>query len=187
MNAKQLLAKIKAYPLAVGLIVGAVALSGWTYWRSTGALVEVQDELDQVSQQNDLISKNSAAGELINDQLAELNSDLDKFSASLINPVEDIPNQQYFYDLEHAAGVDQLADPIHTLTTRGKDPSEPSVSTYTLAIAGHWENLLTFLYSLQTGPHPLRITLFQLAKSQQLRTSDTDRLELNLAVEMLGK
>ncbi|HVU38405.1 MAG TPA: hypothetical protein VHC95_08730 [Opitutales bacterium] len=187
MNSKQLLAKLKAYPLAVGLFLAAAVLGGWTYWRSTGALADMQAQLDEVTQQNELISKNSAAGELLNEQLAELTSDADKFSASLINPVEDIPNQQYFYDLEHTAGVEQIADPIHTLTTRGKDPSEPAVATYTLAVAGHWDNLVSFLYSLQTGPHPLRITLFQLTKSQQIRGTDAERLELNLAVEMLGK
>lgn len=193
MTAKQIITKVKAYPLAVSLIVVAIALAGWTYWRTTSALVDAQDGFEKATQQNELISKNSAASELLNEQLAELNTDAEKLTAGLINPVEDISNQQYFYDLEQAAGVEQITDPVHTETSRTKEPANPSVASFTLSVSGHWENIMNFLYSLQTGPHPLRITLFRLAKTQQTRgssnsaTSDVNQLSLSLAVEILGK
>jgi len=169
MNAKQILAKIKMYPLAISLIGAAILLAGWAYWRSTGALVEAHDQFDVVTQQNDSIDKNTKASELIEEQLAELNADAVKFAAGLVNPVEDITNQQYFYNLELDAGVEQITDPVHTVTERTKDPTEPSFATFSLSVSGHWDNIVSFLYGLQTGPHPMRIGMFQLAKAQQLR------------------
>ncbi len=189
MNSKQIVAKAKAFPLAISLVVVAIVLAGWTYWRTTGALVEAQEAFDAATQKNELISKNSAAGELLNEQLAELTADAAKLDAGLINPIEDISNQQYFYDLEQAAGVEQISDPVHTETVRTKEPVNPSIASFTLSVGGHWDNLLAFLYSLQTGPHPMRINLMQITKSAQLRNTggDSSRLNLNLAVEVLGK
>lgn len=189
MTSKQLVAKAKLFPLAISLIVVAIALAGWTYWRTTGALVDAQEAFDKATQQNDLISKNSAASELLAEQLAELTADATKLDAGLINPIEDISNQQYFYDLEQAAGVEQISDPVHTETSRTKEPGNPSVASFSLSVAGHWDNILAFLHALQTGPHPLRVNLMQITKSAQLRSQggDTSRLNLNLAVELLGK
>jgi hypothetical protein len=189
MNSKQIIAKAKAYPFAISLVVVAVALAGWTYWRSSGAQVEAQEEFEKVTQQNELISKNSSSSELLGEQLAELNTDADKLGAGLINPVEDISNQQYFYDLEQAAGVEQISDPIHLDTSRTKEPANPSVATFTLSVSGHWDDLMNFLYSLQAGPHPLRVTIFHLTKSQQSHgvVTDSSLLSLTLTVELLGK
>jgi len=189
MNPKQIWATIKVFALASSLILAAILLAGWAYWRSSGALSDAHDELDAVTQQNDVIDKNTKASELLDEQLAELNADAAKLSAGLVSPAEDIGNQQYFYDLEHAANVEQVSDPIRTGTTRTKEPVEPSISTFTLSVMGHWDSLVTFLYDLQTGPHPLRVSQFQLIKSQQLRTagSDTTQLELSLTVDLLGK
>jgi len=188
MKPKDILAKIKAYPLALSLIGVAILLAGITYWRSTSTLEDARSEVDTVTQESDRLSKNTAASELLDEQLAEVNADATKFATGLINPVEDISNQQYFYDLEHAAGVEQVTDPAHTTTDRSKDTAEPSVAAFSLSVSGHWDNILSFLYALQSGPHPLRISIFQLVKSPQTRnTSDTDRLVLTLTVEMLGK
>ncbi len=190
MKPKEVLAKILAYPLALSLLGAAIVLAGWAYWRSSGTLVDAHTELDTVTQQSDRISKNNASSELLDEQLAELNTDATKLTNGLINPVEDIANQQYFYDLEHTAGLEQLADPLHTTTDHSKDPAEPSIATFTLSVAGHWENILSFLYALQSGPHPLRITLIQMAKSPQIHSAtggDVGRLNITLTVEMLGK
>jgi len=189
MKPKEILAKILAYPLALSLVGAAIVLAGWAYWRSSGTLEDAHTELDTVTQQSDCISKNNASSELLDEQLAELNADATKLTTGLINPVEDIANQQFFYDLERTTGVEQISDPLHTTTEHSKDPAEPSIATFTISVAGHWENILSFIYALQSGPHPLRISLMQLAKSPQLRSAagEVGRLNLTLTVEMLGK
>jgi len=188
MKPKEALTKILAYPLALSLLGAAIVLAGWAYWRSTGPLVDAHTLLDTVTQQSDIVSKNTAASELLDEQLVELNADAAKLAAGLINPVEDISNQQYFYDLEHAAGVEQVSDPFHLTTERSKDPAEPSVATFTLSVSGHWDSIVSFLYALQSGPHPLRISICKVTKSAQIRnTGDTERLILSLTIDMLGK
>ncbi len=190
MNAKQLWAKLKAFPLAVSLFLAAALLSGWTYWRSTGALDDATQQHDDLDAQNSVVAKNLTEGEQIEDQFTELSANADKFAANLIDPapLADTLNQSYFWNLERDTGVDQLVDPDHVKTIKDKDPAIPSVTTFTLAVAGTWANIIKFTNALEGGPHPLRITEYQLARASQLRNaSDNERVNLTLTVEMLGK
>ncbi len=191
MNLQQILAKLKAYPLALSLFGVAILLAGWAYYRDTGALQDASAALDQATQDNDRYNQNVAAGEKIDDHLAELAADVKKYNDALINTTAVVFNQQYFYDIGAPAGV-TIVNPTQGATEPNKDPSRPSVTTFNLTAIGHWDSIASFVYGLQTGPHLMRFSRFRLVKSQQSRsatntTGDTNLLELTLIVEVLGQ
>jgi len=188
MNAQQLLAKLKAYPLALSLFGVAILLAGWAYYRSTGALVDATATLDQATQDNNLYNKNVTAGERIDEQLAELTVDGKKFKDALFDPTSVVLNQQYFYDVGTKANV-QIGDPVEGTIDRDKDPTRPSVTTFSLTVSGHWENMVNFIYDLQTGPRMLRFAQVRLVKSASAHSvgGDASRLDMSLVVEMLGQ
>jgi hypothetical protein len=190
MNAQQLLAKLKAYPLALSLFGVAILLAGWAYYRDSGALTDAQAASKDASDKAILYNNNVTAGEKIDEHLAELTDDAKKFKDALINPSSVVLNEQYFLDIAKQAGV-QIVNPTEGATDRGKDTSEPSVVTFTMGASGHWENIAAFLYGLQTGPHLLRVNMLHLIKSQQMRSNtagvDSNRLEITLIVEVLGQ
>jgi hypothetical protein len=188
MTPQQFLAKIKAYPLALSLLGAAILLAGWAYYRSSGALVDATAALDQAMQDNDRYNTNAAAGEKIDDHLAELASDGKKLKDALINTTTTVLNEQYFYDVGKPAGV-TIGDPTQGATEPHKDTTVPSVTAFQLTANGHWNNIASFLYGLQTGPHLLRVSHFRLSKTPQSRsdTGDNNRLDLTLSVEVLGQ
>ena len=140
MNIQQILAKLKAYPLALSLFGAAILLAGWAYYRSTGALQDATAALDQATQDSDRFNNNVTAGEKIDEQLAELTADAKKFKDALINPTTTVLNEQYFYDIGAQASV-EIVDPQQGLIDRDKDPTRPSVTTFELTATGHWDNL----------------------------------------------
>ncbi len=189
MNLQQLIAKLKVYPLALSLVGVAILLAGWAYWRSSGALQDAYDQLDQVTKDSELYNKNVSAGEKIDDHVGELNTDASKFKTALINYADVVLNQQYFRDVAEKAGV-QILDPTQgTMAERGKDPAEPALISFTLSASGRWDAIVTFLDGLQTGPRMLRINQFHLEKTKVMAgsTGPADLLNLTLNVEVFGQ
>ncbi len=187
MNAQQILAKIKAYPLALALLGTAIVLAGWAYYRS-GSLDDLHGELDTATAQNDEISNNVKEGINLKEQLDQLTAAVARFKPGLITPSAIIPNQQYFYDFEQSTGV-QILDIAVAGSVPGKDPAEPSVTTFKLGAAGSWDSILAFLNALQTGPHYLRFSQFRIEKSEQARTTVgvVQPLKVSLTIEVLGQ
>ncbi len=191
MNLKQILAKLKAYPLALSLFGVAILLAGWAYYRSSGAVDDAEQQLAQVTTDNELYNKNVGAGDKIAEHLAELTADDAKFKAALINLGDVIPNQQYFRDTAKDAGV-AVGDLAPGLPPEhSKDPVEPLLINFTLSATGRWSEIVSYLYALQTGPHLLRMNLFRLEKSKQIAGFGSgavaDQLVLTLSVEVLGQ
>jgi hypothetical protein len=185
MNAQKILAFLKAYPLAIGLFLAAILMGGWAYWRS-GTLDDARANRDDLSAKNDLYFSNYNAGKNLDEHLAQLKDDLKALEAAEINPAQVIPNQQYFFDFEQSSGV-QIINPGQGLTIRGKDATLPSVTTFTLSATGEWDNIISMLYGLQTGPHLLRFNTFRLERSTQTSGNQSDLLNLTLTLEFLGQ
>jgi hypothetical protein len=190
MNAQQLLAKLKAYPLALSLFGVAILLAGWAYYRDSGALTDAEAASKDASDKYQLYQNNVTAGDKIDEQVSELTDDAKKFKDALINPSSVVLNEQYFFDIAKQAGV-QIVNPTEGATDRGKDPAEPSVVTFTMAATGQWNNIAAFLYGLQTGSHLLRVNMLHMLKSPQMRSStagdESNRLDITLTVEVLGQ
>lgn len=187
MNSQQLLAKIKAYPLALSLFGAAIVLAGWAYYRS-GSLDDLRGEYDTVTVNNDQIASNVKDGINFKEQVDQLTAALTQFKPGLIKPSAVIPNQQYFYDYEQTTGV-QVLDPIEGQTTVSKDPAEPSVTTFKLSASGSWENVITFLNALQTGPHFMRIYQYSFERFPQERNAapSSQPIRVSLTLEVLGQ
>jgi Tfp pilus assembly protein PilO len=187
MNSQQVLAKIKAYPLALTLLGTAIVLAGWAYYRS-GSLDDLHGELDTITAQNDQTSENVKDGINLKEQLDELTATVAQFKPGLITPSAIIPNQQYFYDFEQSTGV-QILDIEEAGSVPGKDPSEPSITTFKMGASGSWDNILTFIDALQAGPHYLRFSQFRIEKSDQTRSASgvTQPLKISFTVEVLGQ
>jgi hypothetical protein len=188
MNTQQILAKLKAYPLALSLFGVAILLAGWAYYRSTGAWVDATAALDQATQDSERFNQNVAAAEKIDEQITELTGDEKKFKDALINTSTTVLNEQYFYDIGKPSGV-TIGDPTQGATEPHKDPSAPTVTSFQLTASGHWDDIASFLYGLQTGPHLLRVNRFSLVKTPQSHSAvgDTNRLDLTLVVDVLGQ
>jgi hypothetical protein len=187
MNTQQIMAKLKAYPLALGLLLVAIALAGWAYYRS-GTLDDLYGDLDTVTAENDQTSKNVTDSINLKEQLDQLNAGLVQFTPGLINTTAIIPNQQYFYDLEQSTGV-KIYDPGQGLTIHSKDPAEPSITNFKLTAAGSWDNFITFLNALQTGPHFIRFDQIVITKSEQTRSVDSNgqAVSATISLEVLGQ
>jgi len=187
MNAQQLLAKIKAYPLALSLLGVAIVLAGWAYYRS-GSLDDLRGEYDTVTVQNDQTATNVKDGINFKEQVDQLTAALTQFKPGLINPSAIIPNQQYFYDYEQSTGV-QVLDPIEGQTVVSKEPAEPSVTSFKLSASGSWENIMTFLNALQTGPHFMRVSQFTLERFPQDRNAapTSQPVRVSLSLDVLGQ
>jgi len=187
MNASQILTKIKAYPLALGLFGAALVLSGWAYYRS-GTLDDLHGEFDTVSAENDQIQANVKEGINLKEQLDQLNAAVAQFKPGLINPSAVIPNTQYFYDFEQSTGV-QIIDPGQVGTVASKDPAEPSVTSFKLTAVGPWDKIITFLNALQTGPHYLRINQINFDRGMASHSGATvvQTVRVYLMIEVLGQ
>jgi Tfp pilus assembly protein PilO len=183
--AKQL-AKLKAYPLAISLLLAAMLAAGWTAYRQ-GDMDQADSDYKTASDQNDVVTNNLVAGRSLDAHLNELGEDKKIIDAALINPAESVANQQYFFSFE-STGV-SIIDPIQGMPILSKDSAEPSVTPFTLSAIGQWDNMVSFVYGLQTGSHLLRFNSFRLEKSQQTLSigSAPDRLVLTLSLEVLGK
>jgi Tfp pilus assembly protein PilO len=184
MNAQQLIAKFKTYPLASILTLAAIVLAGWAYYRS-GTLDDLRGDFDTVVAQNDQTSKNVTEGNNFKEQLDQLTAAVARYKPGLINPSANIPNQQYFYDFENT-GV-QIVDLGEVSSVAGKD--DPSVTTFKLTASGTWDNIITFVNALQSGPHYLRFSQFDIVKAPQSRSTAgvVQPVSVSLLLEVLGQ
>jgi hypothetical protein len=184
MKPQQILAVLKTFPLALGLVGAAVLMAAWTYFR--------QDTLDadrlnaqDLAQQVETMSDNLTYGKDLAESLTALQIEVKGLEAGLIDPDHVIENQEYFYSFEESSGV-HILDPTQAGTVRGKDPKGMSTTTFTLSATGSWSQIVSFLYQLETGPRLLRVSKFQLGKSGESSSDSVNQLEADLQVEVLG-
>ncbi len=184
MNPQQIIAKIKSYPLACGLVLAAILLAGWAYYRS-GSLEDLRGELDTVLAQNDQSNKNVTEGNNFKEQLDQLTAAVARYKPGLINPSANIPNQQYFYDFENSGVL--IVDLGEVSSVAGKD--EPSITTFKLNASGTWDNMISFVNALQSGSHYLRFSQFDIAKAPQSRSTAgvAQPVSVSLLLEVLGQ
>jgi hypothetical protein len=185
MNPQVILAKIKAYPLAVSLAVAAIIMAGLAYYQD-GNLDDDLAAGKDLDQQSTVMSDNLVFGRDLDTNLKQLKDAQKNLTDALIDPDNVIENQQYFYGFEHIDGL-QIIDPTQLHTDREKDATM-SVTTFTLQATGSWSNITTFLYELQTGLHLVRISKFDLEKLDRPGPDAApEQLDASLEVQVLGK
>jgi Tfp pilus assembly protein PilO len=186
VKTQQLLPKLKAYPLAISLALVALLAAGWTEYRQ-GDMDQADSDYKDASDQNEIVTNNLVAGRTLDAHLNQLGEDKKTIDAALIDPTQSVANQQYFFGFE-STGV-SILDPTEGNPIVSKDAAEPSITPFTLSATGQWDNMVDFIYGLETGPRLLRFNTFRLEKSQQTLNvgSEPDRMVLTLSVEILGK
>ncbi|MGA2051735.1 MAG: hypothetical protein ABSH19_00345 [Opitutales bacterium] len=184
MNPQVILAKIKAYPLAVGLAVAAIIMAGLAYYQE-GTLDDDLDASKDLDQQSTTMADNLVFGRDLDASLKQLEAADQTLQAALIEPENIIENQQYFYGFEHIDGL-HIIDPTQEHTDRDKDATM-SVTTFSLQASGTWESITSFLYELQTGPHLVRVSKFSLEKfTHPGFDAPPEQLIATMEVQVLG-
>jgi hypothetical protein len=185
MNVQVILAKIKAYPVAVSLVVAAIIMALVAYFRQD-SLSDAQDQSKSLDDQSKTMTNNIVFGGNLKTNLAQLREAQKSLTVALIDPDSIIENQQYFYGFERIDGL-HIVDPMQSHTDRDKDATM-SVTTFTLEATGNWAAMTAFLYSLQTGPHLVRVSHLVLEKyNQSGRDALPEQLSATLEVQVLGK
>jgi hypothetical protein len=186
MNTAAILAKLKAYPLALALGGAAALMAALAYYRG-GVLDDAVAQSADMDQQSKTIENNIIFGRDLADNLKQLRDEQKNLTAALIDPDSVIENQQYFFGFEHIDGLHILDPEQVSMLPRDKDATM-SVVVFTMEASGNWEALTKFLYELETGPHLARVSKLMLAKfNQPGQASAPEQLSATLEVQVLGK
>ncbi len=185
MNPQLIWAKIKAYPLPVGLVVGAVIMAAIAYFRGGSLDDDIATSAD-LDKQSKTIANNMIFGRDLETNLKQLGDAQKLQTAALINPDNIIENQQYFFGFERIDGL-HIVDPTQLDTTRDKDATM-STTAFKIDATGNWTSMAAFFYALQTGPHLVRVNSLDLQKLNQTATSTApEQISATLQVQVLGK
>jgi hypothetical protein len=185
MNPDVILAKIKAYPLALSLLGGAILMAVIAYFRED-SLTEAVDQNTAMEQESKTIENNIIFGRDLDGNLKRLRDEQKNLASALIDPTNIIENQQYFYGFEHINGL-HIIDPTQMHTDKDKADTM-STTTFTMQATGAWEALTTFLYELETGPHLVRVSKFDLSKyNQPGQDAPPNQMSATVEVQVLGK
>ena len=112
MNAQVILAKIKAYPVAVSLVVAAIIMALVAYFRQD-SLADAQDQSKSLDDESKTMTNNIVFGGNLKANLAQLREAQKDLTVALIDPNNIIENQQYFYGFERIDGL-HIIDPTQT-------------------------------------------------------------------------
>ena len=164
MNTALILAKLKQYPVAIGLGLLTLILLGVVHFLRTPQIPLIERQLDSLENDWRTIETNLREGVGLAEDLESGETFLATIEAKLINPDDGPINLAYFYDLEEQTGV------AFTQLT----PSAPAefdgvndyvVVNYSITAEGRQEEVLELLYRLQRGARLSRIESVSLTSS----------------------
>ena len=185
MNPRLIWAKIKAYPLPIGLVVAAILMAAIAYFRG-GSLDDDQSASSDLSDKSKTMANNLIFGRDLEANLKQLTDAQKLLSVALIDPDNIIENQQYFFGFERIDGL-HIIDPTQEGTDKPKDATM-SITTFKIQATGSWSSLVSFLYALQTGPHLVRVSSLDFEKFNQTSgNTEPEQLTATLEVQALGK
>lgn len=153
MTAKQLLAKLRQYPIPIAALAVSLGLVGMIVVRSP-RVSELEDNLLAKESEWEQIQRNAERAHLLPDHLAQLQSFHAGVEERLITREEVALNQSYFFALESRTGV--------RITSIRQNPGVPTadqlpaitlfdVINYQLTLTGRYADILRFLYELEHG------------------------------------
>lgn len=180
MTAAQLLARLRAYPLATALFALVIVLAVFWYIRG-GPAAEVQSEHQRLQLEWDRITANLNRAEGLGADLEALRAAVEEIGEHLIDPDEKAINYQYFYGLEQATGVRILL-----LEQSDQLPAVPGDARYQpvefrLSATGDFRSLADFIYRIERGAQFARLDSFRLLTPNELDLT-TLNFEANIAM-----
>jgi hypothetical protein len=186
MNPQLILAKIKAYPLPVGLVVAAILMAAVAYFRG-GSLDDDEAASADLDKQSKTMANNLIFGRDLEANLKQLDDAQKGLAATLIDPDNIIENQQYFFGFERIDGL-HIVDPTQETTDRDKDATM-SMTSFKVQATGNWASIASFLYALQSGPHLMRVNSMAIEKFHETGpNADTtpEQISATLDLQLLG-
>lgn len=186
MNKKALAEKIKEYRVLVFGLVTSIVLVG-VYFVRTGPASDLQMQFDALTDEVNLLQKNSYNGNELPSNLEKVKqyTDLmsDRFISQNLADIHDV-----FYTLERESGVSlegfQRPEMIsESITPTGSEVAYQPLSM-AVTISGTFKNVLKFLHSLENSPLLYRYSALMI--SARPRTPEIDAISLTLNLELLS-
>lgn len=165
MTTQELLAKIKQYPLVTGCLVLIAILGGVVYFR--GEIVPTLTvERDSLESQWSAQQFNEAQSVNLDKQVEELEAMIEEIDGRAMKRAEKVVNEAYFYQAARHAGVSMM----HYGQEDDPDLSEAEKKAvaneryeeigFDLNVRGKFEQVTTFVHTLRTGRHFVRLDAF---------------------------
>lgn len=172
----------RRYPFSVACGVVAILLTATAIWFLPRLNRQLEVELRDQEKDEDSMSAKKKSGSLLRQELSDVRSITRRIDENLVVESNLAENLWYFYKIEEQTRA-QLPE-LHQVNAPAADKSTLYRRVgYTLRVVGTYEQVAAFLLAIETGPRLLRITNFNLT-----RTDVNGRtVSLDLSVEMLGK
>lgn len=155
MNAQQILAKLKQYPLAVGCVVVIIVMMGLSFMRGD-RIVGLQNEAEQLQKQFDTILANAKDANELPENLDQIQALAEAIDSRVIDPDAKTDNYRYFLGMAEQANVNLVDPPTGQVSKPAEMKVYPLVS-FPLQVSGEFKDVLNFVYLLRTGKHIMRI------------------------------
>jgi Tfp pilus assembly protein PilO len=190
-SGKQLLGKLKDYPLALLCSLVIIVCAVIIFVRGDGSLELSAKESDLTSRIR-TIDQNVKNSKDLKAEVQELQGLVDELNSRLFNREQRALNINFFYDIEDRLGIrisniSQLATGDAVFDKGG--PRELKLYTtigYSISMSGQFEEVLTFLYELDRVDPLVRIVDLQVGEGNN-RTGNTGMLETRLKLLVLAE
>jgi len=180
MTNQDLIAFVKKHPISIGCGLLSVLLAGAIYYR--GAQVpDSEEQVQRMSEQSENYKANIKNGAQLKEQLDALVVANKEIERRLIHASQNLPNQQYFYQLQSDTGI-KLVVLDQTTKTVAKPTGKNSFAPigFLVSAQGTLPQILDFLRRLESGEHYCRVLTATCA------SSPNKTLTLSLSLEVLG-
>jgi hypothetical protein len=186
---KKVLAKLRAYPIA--LIAGfcVVAFSAVIFLRSS-SLAAFESELETREGEWQRMNSNLMRARDLAIHLARIQEIQETVNRRLMDPEERAINYDYFYSLEERSGVRLVSlNQSGVIATKNatlagiEEFKEYQIIGYAVSIEGTFDQVVHFLTTLINGEHFARLSGFTVSHAQK---SAMGALSVNLQMQVLG-
>jgi hypothetical protein len=202
MTNQELLAKLKAYPIASVSLALVVLFGAATYFRWMG-VEDLERSHQKIHTEWAKVEENLKNSVNLEAHLAKAQAVTQDAERRLIRPTELARNYQYFYRLESVTGVriqtlqqqsvqapPAPPPPPAARTTRGAQAAAPAQVRpnfvrvgYTMTVSGQFRELLHLLHALEHGEHFYHLKSLTLQENPE---PETRLLTLTLNFDLLG-
>lgn len=183
MTNEEALQFVRRNPVGVACSILALALGGWTYYRSdVGPALD--EELRRRQADAVRLENNVKYSVQLKEQLDALQAAAKEIDARVVRAGQVGANMQFFYQLESETGVKLKDLRPASVAAPAKGAKSPFVPvSFSLSAEGSYVQLVNLLRRIESGPRYARIISASLSGSLADRRSP---LSLSLSVELLG-
>ncbi|WOO41408.1 hypothetical protein [Rubellicoccus peritrichatus] len=186
MNAQDLLAKAKQYPIAVGGGLVCLVIIAFLYFTSSTP-GELEVKYSEVEREVETIKQNETQSKDLEANVQQATKMVEEIDSRLILASNKTGHKRYFQGLVEQSGVKMSKDPY---LNRTLNPGEKGVQMsttefaqveYNLEVSGEFQKVMDFLYLLRTGEHFIVESRLLLSSNPQI-AQDLVTAEISVSV-----